>query len=73
MSTQTAVIECGKSYRLPEFRKISGMGEKAVREAKAKGLRIVYVGKTGWIRGDDFHAFLAKIAESQEGDHDAQG
>ena len=65
MATQLAVIECGKSYRLPEFQKISGMGERAVRAAQKKGLKVIYVGRVGWIRGDDFHAFLAHEGEEQ--------
>lgn len=61
-----SVIECGKCYRLPEFLKLAKMGDRALREAKDKGFCVIYVGRLGWVRGDDFHAFLGQLKEEQE-------
>lgn len=42
------------------------MGEAALRKARGTGLKVIYVGRVGWIRGDDFHAFLGRLAEEAE-------
>ncbi|MHC2066563.1 hypothetical protein ACYFX5_03740 [Bremerella sp. T1] len=59
------VIECGKCYRLTEFMRIANMGQKALREAKEKGLTVIYVGRVGWVTGDSFHAFLGRLGDEQ--------
>lgn len=67
MAATMTIIECGKCYRLPDFLKITNMGDRALREAKDRGLRVTYSGRIGWVRGDDFHAYLGKLAEEQGG------
>jgi hypothetical protein len=52
------VIECGKAYPLDEFRDLTKLGYRGLRDAQSQGLRVIYVGKAAFVRGDDWHAWL---------------
>lgn len=55
------VIADGETYRLDEFRRRSGMGEWAMRQARRQGLRVLKVGNLAFVRGSDFWAFAERI------------
>ncbi len=47
-------IEPTRLYTLHEFKRVSGLGTCALRSARNRGLRVRYVGRTGFILGADF-------------------
>ena len=51
-------IERGRTYRLADFRKASGLGRDAFRHAVAAGLAVKKVGRRKYVTGDDWHDFL---------------
>jgi hypothetical protein len=55
---QTGIIQRGHSYSLKLFIKISGLGHHGMRAARDNGLRVVYVGRTAYVLGDDWLDFL---------------
>ncbi len=57
-------ISVGSVYTLPEFKRRTGLDDKAVRKAQRNGLRTVQVGRCKFVLGSDFCRFLA----SQVGD-----
>lgn len=52
-------IERGKTYPLPEFLRLTGWSNEALRNRKDEGLRVVYLGKQAWVSGDDFNDFVS--------------
>lgn len=68
-----AVIECGHSYSLKEFRRRTGFTFETVRQMRASGLRVVKVGNEHWVRGDDYHSFLGQspTVDEQRQSHDS--
>lgn len=59
-------VECGKVFPLKEFLALTKLGAQGLREAKADGLRVVYLGKSAYVRGDDWHDFLGGKGRSTE-------
>ncbi len=60
------VIETTKVYGLEDFRRITGMGTAAMRQARRNGLIVRRVGLRSFIRGADFDAYVrdhAKIVD----------
>jgi len=45
-------------YTFSEFKKVTGMGDGAVRTCRDAGLPVRYVGGRGWILGSDWSRFL---------------
>lgn len=64
--TLTAIDDT-KSYPEPAFKAAVGWGRAALKSAKDQGLVVVKVAGRNYIRGADFSAFLAKLADEQEG------
>lgn len=54
------VIFSDATYPLAEFQRLSGLGEAALRTARRRGLAIHKVGSRKFVRGQDWHDFLAK-------------
>ncbi len=57
-SVPAEVIETSKVYPLAEFKRVTGMGTAALREARRKGLIVRRVGLRSFIRGEDFDAYV---------------
>lgn len=55
---QVSAIESGKVYTLTEFKRITGMGDQSLRDARRTGLRVVYHSRQAYIAGDDFHKWI---------------
>lgn len=53
-------IESAAVYPLPEFQRLSGLGEAALRKARRQGLSVTTIGRRRFIRGADFHEFIGK-------------
>lgn len=53
-------IESAAVYPLPEFQRLSGLGEAALRKARRQGLTVTAIGRRRFIRGTDFHEFIGK-------------
>jgi len=51
----------GVIYSLEEFKRITGLGETAMRTARQNGLTMRYSGKRGFVSGDDFLEYHAKL------------
>ena len=58
------VIRADESYTVAEFKRRSGLGDYAFREARRAGLRIVSVGKKRFVLGGDWLVFLERAAEA---------
>lgn len=58
VAIERVVIERGKVYPLPQFSEMSGLGARAIRSARRKGLRVRRVGRRGFVSGDDFIDYL---------------
>jgi hypothetical protein len=54
------VILADATYPLPEFQRLSGLGEAALRKARGQGLTVTSIGRRRFIRGADFHEFIGK-------------
>lgn len=52
------VIERDAIYTLRELKRRAGMGDWALRQARRRGLNVIYVGGRGYVRGSDFQAYL---------------
>ncbi len=57
-SAPIEVIETSKVYPLPEFKRITGMGTAALREARRRGLIVRRVGLRSFIRGEEFDIYV---------------
>lgn len=51
-------IRDSEIYRLDEFKRRTGLGDFAFRQARADGLRTVAIGKKIFVRGCDFVEFV---------------
>jgi hypothetical protein len=49
-------------YPLPEFQRLTGLGEAAMREARRKGLVITAIGRRRYVRGADFYDHVGRLA-----------
>jgi hypothetical protein len=49
-------------YPLPEFQRLTGLGEAAMREARRKGLVITAIGRRRYVRGADFYEHVGRLA-----------
>lgn len=63
MRTKTGPIQRNTIYPLADFMSRVGLGEFAMRRARREGLRVVRMGKSVFVRGEDFIDFLNKQAE----------
>jgi len=52
------VILADATYPLPEFQRLSGLGEAALRKARRQGLTVTTIGRRRFVRGADFHEFV---------------
>jgi len=52
-------------YPLAVFKMVSGWGDKAMREARRTGLRVVHAHGRGFVRGCDFIRYIDQLAEAQ--------
>jgi hypothetical protein len=50
-------------YPLPEFQRLTGLGEAAMREARRKGLVITAIGRRRYVRGADFYEHVGRLAD----------
>lgn len=51
-------IRRGETYTLQDFLRLTGMGQKGLRDARRDGLRVVIHGRTGYVSGDDFNDWI---------------
>ena len=58
------VIHDGAAYALDDFRQRTRMGQKAVKEAVKKGLKIKEIGNRRFVLGSDFLTFLSGVEQS---------
>lgn len=59
------VIDAAASYTLSEFRRRTGLGSYAFRQARAAGLRVVEVGRKRYVLGADWLRFLERQATEE--------
>lgn len=57
------MIQADALYRLDEFKRRLGLGVHAMREARRAGLRVVRIGKRGYVLGKDALEFAEHQAE----------
>jgi hypothetical protein len=60
------VILADATYPLPEFQRLSGLGEAALRQARRQGLVVTAIGRRRFVRGADFHAFIGSKARAKQ-------
>jgi len=58
--TTEPVIRADECYPLPVFKRLSGMGTAALREARRKGLFVRKVGLRSYVLGKDFLDFVER-------------
>jgi hypothetical protein len=58
------VIHDGAAYALDDFRQRTRMGQKAIREAIKRGLRVTEVGNRRFVLGKDFLLFLSGVEQA---------
>ena len=49
-------------YPLPEFQRLTGLGEAALRQARRRGLVITTIGRRRYVRGADFYQHVGRLA-----------
>jgi len=55
------------AYPISTFKLVSGLGDRALREARRAGLKVTYLHGRAFIRGADFLRYLDKIADGDKG------
>ena len=50
-------------YTLPEFKKRSGLGPSAMRQARRAGLKVLKIGRCGYVLGRDFMDFAERATD----------
>ncbi|MSR58423.1 MAG: hypothetical protein EXS05_12350 [Planctomycetaceae bacterium] len=68
-----APIEADVGYPISVFCKRSGLGEAALRSARAAGLKVRYAGGRAYIIGADFLEFLANCPTAPPGSGSREG
>lgn len=63
-------IQADVVYPLSDFERRSGLGRHAMRQARRRGLKVIRFGGRAFVRGNDFQAFLASIAEQADSAND---
>jgi len=61
------VILADATYPLSEFKRLSGLGEAALRQARRRGLVVTAIGRRRFVRGADFHAFIGDCPRADRG------
>ena len=51
-------IQAEAIYPLPEFQRLTGLGEAAMRKARRRGLVVTSIGRRRYVRGKDFYEFI---------------
>lgn len=64
--TTEPIIRADECYPLPVFKKLTGMGTCAVREARRKGLPVRKVGLRNYILGKDWLQFVEEHGKPVE-------
>lgn len=54
------------TYSLAEFAKAAGLNADAVRAARRRGLRVLTIGRSRFVRGADWEQFLLSQQPQQE-------
>jgi hypothetical protein len=54
-------ISVDATYPLEVFKPLSGLNDWALRQARRAGLRVLTLGRCRFVRGCDFHEFLANV------------
>lgn len=62
---ELGIIEGGRSYPLPLFQRLSGLGTWGIRQARRDGLRVVKVGRRKFVLGSDWLTYLERQAANQ--------
>lgn len=67
-STPTIVGEIlpATLYTLSRAQEISGLGASSFREARRKGLRVLYIGRTAFVRGSDLIGYIEANATAEK-------
>ena len=58
-------IERDKIYPLRVFEEATGWGRHALRQARRAGLKTITAGGRKYVRGEDFFAYMASLAEAE--------
>jgi hypothetical protein len=56
-------IDPTRIYPLPDFMRVSGLGVAAMRAARRSGLRVLYSGRSAFVDGADFIAWIRSTAK----------
>lgn len=60
-ATGLAPIRADETYPLELFERVSGLGRTAIRMARRKGLRVLYVQRRAFVRGSDWLAYCDQV------------
>ena len=60
---QPGVIKADELYTFPEFKKRTGLGQAAIREAKKRGLVVRQIGRNKYVLGADIIEFVRDVAK----------
>jgi hypothetical protein len=55
----------GETYSLDDFKARSRWSDTAIRMARRNGLTMVKAGNILYVRGEDFNAYLEKLAQAE--------
>jgi hypothetical protein len=61
-------IQAEAIYPLPEFQRLTGLGEAAMRKARRMGLVVTSIGRRRYVTGKNFYEFIARAGERVQGD-----
>lgn len=61
-------IQAEAIYPLPEFQRLTGLGEAAMRKARRMGLVVTSIGRRRYVRGRDFCKFVERTGEGRQWD-----
>ncbi|HBL45456.1 hypothetical protein [Gimesia sp.] len=68
----TGQIEPDRLYSLEEFKRVTGLKDWALRQARRAGLKMLKLGNRKFVKGQAFIVFLENQNETQETDNGSE-
>ncbi len=72
MTSPRKEIRPDGAWPIQAFKAVSGLGDRALREARRAGLKVVRCHGRAFVRGSDFLAYLDRLAEEQPDEQPAE-
>jgi len=65
-ASSLGAIQAQAIYTLPEFQRLTGLGDAAMRKARRMGLAVTSIGRRRYVSGKDFYEFITRPGEGAQ-------